>query len=57
MAEKVSPLTAKKKVNVLIPGICEYMLSCGKNVFADVTLKWKEGLDYPAEPSINNRSP
>ena len=29
------------------------MISCGKNVFADVTLKWEEGLDYPAEPSIN----
>ena len=49
----MSPLPAKKKVSVLIPGICEYMISCGKNVFADVTLKWEEGLDYPAEPSIN----
>lgn len=47
-----TPSKKKKKVNVLIPGICEYMISCGKNIFADVTLEWKESLDYPAEPSI-----
>ena len=33
------------------------MTSCGKKVFADVTLKWREGLDYPAKPSANNRGP
>ena len=33
------------------------MTSCGKKVFADVTLKWEEGLDYPAKPSANNRGP
>lgn len=52
-----TPTQKKKKIHVLIPGICEYMTSHGKKVFADVTLKWKEHLDYPGKTSVNNKGP